>query len=574
MERPAKKQKISEPDIRLPPNSGSRMAEGLFTSETGITSDETDRHRPTRTIDLSNLQRRALFKSYVERRGTSMELVRRVPDATVTANAVLVNVNEGGGTAIATVIAISDGQTVVSLSDVGTVTVPGISSLTSSILSDTLSISPSISLPTGSASSSNTITSLPGALNGTSSTSDRTVTVTTTSTLDLSITNGTVIVMNPATQGRATGFQSGSDSASAIPTGIGGPNQSSGNPTSTFGPGGTGAPATPGAGSSASAATPTSSHSSSGGSSGGGLSPTQQQVVGGVVGGLAGVAVVLLVLLIFLRWYRRRLKARGELPEQLAQRQLPAGPGHAHTMSQRSSGVPLVATLRNSLGKWRPSSAYTQGTTATVASVPDSERGFQKVAGRKIAPVLGTGSDPYGGNYGAFEKDTAAGPSEAPHHTRNERSLAGSSFYRDSGGFYGGRGGNDSPVYPPSPTIGTAVSGDPGPSVRDFGGREKDDDIHPSQISLPSSRPDGLAALRPSPARTPVTISPASSSFKLPIQQAPPTMENAPPVPPIAPGLKVPKKRSADAIGRTLASQDGSRVSGRSVRSRFSESIS
>ena len=73
---------------------------------------------------------------------------------------------------------------------------------------------------------------------------------------------------------------------------------------------------------------------------------------------------------------------------------------------------------------------------------------------------------------------------------------------------------------------------------------------------------------------TPVTVSPANS-IRLPIQQAPPTMEGAPPVPPIAPGLQVPRQRSADGIGRSMPSRDGSRVSmgARSGRSRFSESI-
>ena len=606
MERPAKRQRILEPNIRSQGEPGSQMIEDSFSLNVALQNDKTEYAVPTRTISLSDFRRPALRRPSLQRRNAGVYLIPRAPDATVTANAVQINVDDGTGTSTALTVAVTAGETVVSLPDVSVaVTVPGISSETNavgSITTDSQSVittPPPSPLPSDSSASLNPLgTGLSEALNSTTSataTSEHTVTVTAISTLQIAVQNGTVIVTQPQSttmQTLTSGAQSsitGSSSVtsgSSIPTGIGESTESSSSERSLYSSSVVDASVTAGTSSTSSSAAPaTSSSSSAGGGGGGGgaaLSPTQQQVVGGVVGGVAGVAVVLLVLLVILRWYRRRLKARGELPEQIAERQLQigggpvgGGPRHAHTMSERSSGVPLVATLRSGLHKWRPSSAYTQGTTGTGASIPDeSARGFQRIAGRKIAPVLGTGGDPYGGNYGAFEKDTAAGPSDPLRHNRNERSLAGSSFYRDSGGFYGGRGGANSPTYPPSPTIGTAVSTDPSTGVRDLAGVEEEDNIHPSQISLPISRPEGMAALRPSPARTPVTVSPASS-IKLPIQQAPPTMEGAPPVPPIAPGLQVPRQRSADGIGRSMPSRDGSKVSmgARSGRSRFSESL-
>ena len=241
-----------------------------------------------------------------------------------------------------------------------------------------------------------------------------------------------------------------------------------------------------------------------------------------------------------------------------------SGGGSAHGMSQRSSAIPLTTTLASSLRRFRPMSSHTAATDVTASTAPEGERGFQKIAGRKIAPVLSTGGDGYGGDYGAFAKDSGGGPSRQ----RNEHSLAGSSFYRDNHGFYGGRG-PDSPTYPPSPTMGTFGHDEKaGPSqTRDFAGQGPRTS---SQYSLASNRPEVNAALRPSPARTPVTISPSPSSIRLPIQHTP-TMSDAPPMPPFAPGLQVP-----DGVGRSLPHQDGSRVSARSrgsARSRFAENV-
>lgn len=635
MERPAKRMRISNPEIRNPRDTGSRMTEGLFTSELGIQGDDPESAiRPTRTISLSDFQRRNIYGEYqrvprqvLPRGNQGIYLRPRAPDATVTASVVEINVNDGTSVSKVTEVTAAPSGTVVSISNAGSatvsVTVPGLTGASDStsgavtdssthITSTTSRISSSSTTATDGSTTTTSEASTTGSLlsegptNGTTIlpgstiTAERTVTVTATSTYEISFINGTYITPE------ATVFITGTGSGLATEFGttntITAGNSVSTSATFTFGdltstpsptdgssasesaaastgyyPGGvaqTGSPTD----SSASAASSSSSDSGSGGGDGPGLTPSQQQVVGGVVGGVAGVAVVLLILLVFLRWYRGRLKARGQLPEQIAARQLGGDSGHPYPMSQRSSSVPFAAAVAYNLKKLRPHSTQTTATTATGAtdpSVKDSERGFQRIAGRKIAPVLGSGGDPYGGNYGAFEKDTMAGPSDPL--SNQGRGLSGASFYRDSEGFYGGKG-NQSPTFPPSPTTAAAGgrAGDfssspsgPGSSARDFADTARNG----SQVSLNTpSRPEGYAVMRPSPARTPVTLSPAASSIRLPIQP-PPTMDDD--APPLPTGLLVPGQNQRDGVGRSLASQDGSRVSRSSGRSgaRFIENM-
>lgn len=576
------------------------MAEGLFTSEMGIRSDDSDRKHaaPSRTIALADFQRRGLSRPPLQRRNAAYQFVPRAPAATVTANVIEINVGHGTATSVATTLSAVTSDTVVSLDGLGSLTLAASSAVRSAVgpvltdSSQSIITFPAPTPPPSSDATSSSSSSSPSSFitsefpgNGTSSglsTSDSTVTVTATSTIDFAYLNGTFITTSFS--GRSTGTlitstrHSHSSTSTDDPSGIGASSDSSDSSSSTlYGAGGPYATASTTT-STGSAASSSSSSSDNGG--GPGLSPTQQTVVGGVVGGVAGLAIVLLVLLGFLRWYRRRLKARGELPEQIEQRNLGlGGPSHHRTMSERSSGIPLTSAVAASLRRFRPLSQQTTGTTATASTlpstIPESEKGFQRLAGRKIAPVLGTGGDPYGGNYGAFEKETgAAGPS----NLTRERNLAGASFYRDSNGFYGGRGDQPStPTRAGTATDPQARSQSAGPSrARDFAGETLlDSQPNPSQLSLPASRPEGMAALRPSPARTPVTVSPAASSIRLPIQQQP-AMDDAPPIP-LTPqmgagaGLAVPMTR--DGIGRSLASQDGSRVSRSSGRSRFAEQI-
>lgn len=567
--------RIEDPAMRSPRDSGSRMAEGLFTSEMGIRSDDTDKRHPapspTPTAQLTEFTPQAIFG----RQAQPAPLQRRA-EATVTVAAaeVVVNVNDGSSTIVATTLPPVQSDTVISLENLGSVTIPANVTNTGSTTRSGTELSSITSPPTESGISTTTqspaASVLSEALNSTlisSTTADTTITVTTTATLDIAYINGTLF---PAVLVTATGESSSHSSrhsstrSSNGATGIVMTEDSTATTAAASGYTGTGGvDAAP----TSEAPAATSSESSSGGGGGGtgpALTPQQQTVVGGVVGGVAGVAIILVLILFLLRRYRAKLKEQGRLPEQIAEREAISGGGSAYGMSQRSSAIPLTATLASSLRKFRPMSSHTAATDRTASTAPEGERGFQKIAGRKIAPVLSTGGDGYGGDYGAFAKDTGAGPS----HQRNEHSLAGSSFYRDNHGFYGGRG-TDSPTYPPSPTIGTFGPDEKaGPSqARDFAGQGPRTS---SQYSVASARPEVNAALRPSPARTPVTISPSPSSIRLPIQQTP-TMGDAPPMPPIAPGLQVP-----DGVGRTLSQHDGSRVSARSrgsARSRFAENV-
>ncbi|KAH0830853.1 hypothetical protein AYO21_11780 [Fonsecaea monophora] len=617
MERPAKRLKITNPDVRNPRDTGSRMTEGLFTSEQGMRGDDTDYAvQPTRTISLSDFQRQNVFGSYqhaprpvLPRRNAGIYLLPRAPEATVTASVVQVNVNDGTSTSKITEVTVAATDSVVSLSEVGTLTtavsltIPGISNTTSTHGSSTSSSQttpPITSTITSSTSSSST-----GLTNGTitsDTTGERTVTVTATSTFELSVINGTIVASDTLFDGSPTRTHEGTtatSSSSSSATFFFGdltstPTPSSDTSTSSGLSGDSGSssyftngPDGSGAGSPTATTDPaaTSSAGSGSGRGGGGgspgLTPTQQQVVGGVVGGVAGAALTLVIILFVLRWYRRRLKARGQLPEQIAARELTGSGGgggggaEAYPMSQRSSTTPLTVAVAHGLKRLRPRSSQTLGTTATGttdSSVPESERGFQRIAGRKIAPVLSSGGDPYGGNYGAFEKDAGVGPSDMPRIP--ERGLSGASFYQDNRGFYGGKGTPTPPQVPSSPTTVTtpAKTGDSltpagtASSARDFAEPRAPSALNNSQISLNTpSRPEGFAIMRPSPARTPVTLSPAASSIRLPIQQPPSMDENAPPLPPML----------RDGVGRSLASQDGSRVSRSSGRSagRFTENM-
>ncbi|EXJ63785.1 hypothetical protein A1O7_00120 [Cladophialophora yegresii CBS 114405] len=616
MERPAKRMKITDPDVRNPRDSGSRRTEGLFSSELGMRSDETDRKSlPTRTISLLDLQRQQVFDNHqhtprpvLPRRNAAVYLLPRAPDATVTASVVQVNVNDGTTTSKVTEVPMATTGAVVSLTDVGTlttalsVTIPGLTNSTigtgsdsaqETITSSTTPLPPDTSTITSFITSSSLLPPVNGTVPiPTTSTGQRTVTVTATSTFEISLINGTIVATEPyfgVHSTRTTRTGTGSTSASRtytfgeLPSTSTGSSQGSttstgsdSSATSTdYFAGGAGATATDATTPTSDPASTSRSRSDGGGGGGGstGLTPTQQQVVGGVVGGVAGVALTLVIILFLLRWYRRRLKARGQLPEQIAARELAGGgTGEAYPMSQRSSTTPLAAAVAHGFKRFRPHSNQTLGTTFTAdttSSVPESERGFQRIAGRKIAPVIGSGGDPYGGNYGAFEKDVGAGPSDIP-----ESSLAGASFYQDSRGFYGGQGAQTPPM-PSSPITATsaAKTGDmsattgAASSTRDFADPRVPSVRNSSQVSLTTpTRPEGYAVMRPSPARTPVTLSPAASSIRLPIQQAPTMDERAPPMP---------VSTLRDGVGRSLASQDGSRVSKSSGRSagRFTENM-
>jgi hypothetical protein len=239
-------------------------------------------------------------------------------------------------------------------------------------------------------------------------------------------------------------------------------------------------------------ATSSAASSGNGTDSNSGSSVSTSAVVGGVVGSIAGVAVIALLLLFLVKWKKNR---NGALLSLGSGRDgagdgadaVTGGPPSQPSggMAERRSFIYAVpAALASLTGYKRSSQSSTTG----------GERGFVRVSGRKLPSVIQTGGDGYG-----------AGIPDA--------TLSGSSFYRDSHGFYGGPG---TPTFPDMET------------QRESG-----------QIGTP--------VMRPSPARTPVTE-------HGPFSAVPPPLN---PLPPLRP----------DVLGRSHPSQDGSHAS------RFTEEV-
>lgn len=137
----------------------------------------------------------------------------------------------------------------------------------------------------------------------------------------------------------------------------------------------------------------------------GGLSPTTNKIVGGVVGSVAGVAFLFLIALLYLRRRHASLReARQALPSSDAAGGA-AGEGStaqsAEMTSRRSSHEPLFSASYLApafMRSWRKSNQTTNTESTLVSN--SSERGFQKISGRKIPSVLQSGGDGYGGGFG------------------------------------------------------------------------------------------------------------------------------------------------------------------------------
>lgn len=179
------------------------------------------------------------------------------------------------------------------------------------------------------------------------------------------------------------------------------------------------------AGSSGGSAAGDASGSSSSSDDNDSSTPPPQILAGGIVGGVAGIAAILLVAFIFVRWYRRKgsMQRINEGPSE--------GEGRSRGMAERTGLLSVAGgLLRGRKNETEPS----------------SERGFQRVSGRKLPSAFS------GGMIGP----SAPGPSSPPPvpmpaafengngHNRNNGGSGGDrSFYRDSTGYYGGVG-NDS----------------------------------------------------------------------------------------------------------------------------------
>ncbi|KAJ5728470.1 hypothetical protein N7493_004800 [Penicillium malachiteum] len=145
-----------------------------------------------------------------------------------------------------------------------------------------------------------------------------------------------------------------------------------------------------------------SGSSTNSGSSGSGssISPTTSKIVGGVVGSIAGLALLIFCVLYFLRrkgYLRNFMKGKGT--QTLPSSDMGAA-GSMETAEREGHSNPFNAAYLAPafMKRWRQSTM----TTATESTIDSgsSERGFQKISGRKIPPVLTHGGDGYGGGLG------------------------------------------------------------------------------------------------------------------------------------------------------------------------------
>ncbi|CEJ56232.1 hypothetical protein PMG11_02449 [Penicillium brasilianum] len=287
-------------------------------------------------------------------------------------------------------------------------------------------------------------------------------------------------------------------------------------PTSTSESGGsetTGSGTDSGSGSGSGSA-PTTSQAQSSSGSGSGIDPTTSKIVGGVIGSVAGLAMIFLLLFYLFR--RRKLllqqKAPGTLP-------LPSDDGGTtREMTTRSSNEPLFTASYLApafMKRWRQST-MTMKSDSTVSSSNPSERGFQKISGRKIPPVLTHGGDGFGGGLGG---DSPTIP-----------------------GF---------PPMPPAGGLTTSPSSQAPPTTSPYGMV-----LDTKYTQEAEERAD--SPVRPSPVHLPV-----SSSVNFGVAT---TVTPSHPIAQPQSAIAVVPQRP-DGLGRSLASYDGSRSS------RFTESI-
>ncbi|KAJ5130507.1 uncharacterized protein N7515_006546 [Penicillium bovifimosum] len=245
--------------------------------------------------------------------------------------------------------------------------------------------------------------------------------------------------------------------------------------------------------------------------------PDTPKIVGGVVGSVAGMALILLLLLYFLR-RRGYLMGKNGRPALLddAAAGVAAGGGAREITERRESNTPLFTASNLApalMRRWRQSTA-TSRSGSTFDSAP-SERGFQKIAGRKIPPVFTHGGDGYGGG---LDGDSPTVPGFPPMSPPT-----------------GPMGSPTSHAAPPTSPFGSPLDS---AYTREF--EEHTPSTRPNPVHLPMS-----SAVN---AGVPITVTPAQ-----PVAQP---QSAAPFVPP-----------RPDGLGRSLHSYDGSRGS------RFTESL-
>ncbi|KAJ5384498.1 hypothetical protein N7517_002409 [Penicillium concentricum] len=246
------------------------------------------------------------------------------------------------------------------------------------------------------------------------------------------------------------------------------------------------------------------------------IDPETSKIVGGVVGSVAGLALILFLIFYYLR-RRGFLMGKMGRPTMLgdAAAGAGAGAGSREVVERRESNDPLFTASYFApafMKKWRQSTA-TARSGSTIDSAP-SERGFQKISGRKLPPVFTHGGDGYGGG---LDGDSPTIPGFTPTSPAT--------------------GPMGSPSYAPPPT--SQYGGMPLDSKYTREVEEHTPPLRSNPVHLPISSSVNVA--------TPITITPAH-----PVAQ---------------PQSAIPFAPRPDALGRSLHSFDGSRSS------RFTEVI-
>lgn len=265
-------------------------------------------------------------------------------------------------------------------------------------------------------------------------------------------------------------------------------------------------------------------------SNGGGPS-VNPKLVGGIVGGLAGLGLVLALILFLLRRHKRNLVIRARVEAGYGG---PPGPEVGDTgdnMTQRSSATPLAAAA----GFFRQQSRHSR--QSQVSEPASEERGFYKVSGRKLPPVIG-------------------GPRPDFPSTR---SVADSSFYHDEeAGWVGG------PGTPVSSAGGAGGSGGGPSSMRHSFTAST---ASPTSTAAGSSAPPFGHAV--SPVSSGVTPGGAAAVGAVGASRIPEEDDDSDyeddatpraPRPPMFP-RQLSATGSKDGVGRSLPSHDGSRAS-------------
>ncbi|ETS76994.1 hypothetical protein PFICI_10868 [Pestalotiopsis fici W106-1] len=276
---------------------------------------------------------------------------------------------------------------------------------------------------TGVANSTTTASSSETASSSASSTSNDTLTAEaftsylTTSTLAHS--SGTILYNDTYTT--TLGVYSSSSSTFASITGTATSTRTSDGSSATgLGYGGDNSDGSGSAATGDSAASATSTSDSGSSSNSNSNSASAGTVAGSVIGAVAGLGLILIAALMLLRYKKRhgmRLSdGNGGLPgagnRAIGNGGPPNSPGGAGEMSQRSTPFAVQSALASLTGK--------RSSQRTIAS-GSTERGFQKVSGRKLPSVLQHGGDGY----------------SEPSNVRDTMLTEGS-YYRDSQGSLAG----------------------------------------------------------------------------------------------------------------------------------------